>query len=302
MVEGGAVILEIQTAHLASLLAALQGLEANELGQVRLQGQDHTALGGVEGEVLAKRADAVAGGDDVAVGSGVLDVAVLHVGGKHLPGLHDVLAALHEVGGVEDGLQTGDGLVDGQASGGVFAVDALLVLVAGDHAPLVAEITEDVQTAADLLKVGVLAVCAVEGEEADALGLEDLGHIQQVIELGNIVIKISADLGLARGGANGPDLDTRGIQLGFELQGGLAGEVGDVGAVHAADLQVGDVVLGQGLDLTQAARVGLVGKSAELDMRHRIHGASLCLQIEGRWRFCGSRLAKFPPLTAQIIA
>ena len=46
MVEGGAVVFKVETAHLASLLAALQGLEAYELGQVRLQGQDYTALGG----------------------------------------------------------------------------------------------------------------------------------------------------------------------------------------------------------------------------------------------------------------
>ena len=59
VVEGGAVILEIQTAHLASLYA-LQGLEAYELGQVRLQSQHHTALRGVEGEVFTERADAVA--------------------------------------------------------------------------------------------------------------------------------------------------------------------------------------------------------------------------------------------------
>ena len=242
---------------------------------MRLQSQHHTALCGVEGEVLTKRANAVAGGDDVAVGSGVLDVAILHVGGKHFPCLHDVLPALHEVGGVKDGLQAGDGLMDGEASGGVLAVDALLIFVARDDSLLLTEITEDIQTAADLLEVGLLAACAVEGKEADALGLEDIRHIQQMLEGGDILLKVPVDPGLTCGRADGPDLNPRGIQLGLELQGGLAGEVSDVGAVHTADLQVGDFVLGQGPDLAQAVGVGLVGKAAELDMSHRIHGASL---------------------------
>ena len=230
---------------------------------MRLQGQDHTAPRGVEGQVLAESTDAVTGGDDVAVGGGVLDVAVLHVRGQHLPGLHDVLAALDEVGGVKDRPQAGDGLVDGQAMGGVLAVDALLVLMAGDDAPLLAKVAEDIQTAADLVEVGVLAVCTVEGEEADALGLKNLGHVQQVLELGGILLEVSADRGLARGRADGPDLDARGVQLGLELLGGLTGQIGDIGAVHAADLQVGDGVFGQSLDLTQTVGVGLVGKSAE---------------------------------------
>ena len=59
VVKGGAVIFKVETAHLASLYA-LQGLEAHELGQVRLQGQHHTALRGVEGEVFTERANAVA--------------------------------------------------------------------------------------------------------------------------------------------------------------------------------------------------------------------------------------------------
>ena len=122
--------------------------------------------------------------------------------------------------------------------------------MAGDDAPLVAEVAEDVQTAADLLEILVLPVSAVEGEEADALGLEDLGHIQQVLEGGHVLLEVPADPGLARGRADGPDLDTRSVQLGLESQGILAGEVGDVGAVHAADLQVGDGVLGEGFDLT----------------------------------------------------
>ena len=59
---------------------------------------------GKGGNDLGNIADAVAGGDNTAVGQSVLNVQILDVGSQHLPAFPGILSALDIVGRIEDTL------------------------------------------------------------------------------------------------------------------------------------------------------------------------------------------------------
>ena len=135
-------------------------------------------------------------------------------------------------------------------AGGIIAVDALLILMDELYASLLRQIKHDLQ-AAQHLRTGRLIgfPSRIETEHADALAVQHAAQFQAVLEQRQMLLKGNAQLGLD--------------QLRF-----LNGQGGNIFAVHTAQLDEGDALLLQRLDLLIQSGTSFVRKGGQDKLGH----------------------------------
>ena len=119
---------------------------------MRLKGQNLDARFIKSRQQLREMSYSRAGRHNLSVLFRILDVSIFDIRLQKLPSNKSVLLALHEVGGVENALESGQSRVELIATLGDVAVDALFVLVAKIDARALRRADHIVKTAADLVK------------------------------------------------------------------------------------------------------------------------------------------------------
>ena len=113
----------------------------------------------------------------------------------------------------------------------------------------------------------------VEREHADILRAQDVRQLHRAAQLVQVRRERLLHADLADGRADRPDLQVRAVQAFAHLARLFGADVGDVLAVHAADLQSVQAVAAHRLDLPVQVRAGLIRKRK--DVQGICHARSL---------------------------
>ena len=211
---------------------------------------------------------------------------ICDIGLHQLISFQGILAALHEIGKIKNGLEmiAVQALHDLCAAGRNIAEDALFIFMKQYHILLCGIIRHLFQALHHFIFTGFgIFRRHKEAEHADILAAKHLAQLHHILVGFKVGLEIIRDLDLAVGRAHRRNGDAALVEHLFCFLCLFDRQRGNVFAVHAAQFDHADARLAQGLDLFGQSRAGLIRKGGQTKLCHLSYllSQSECFLPEG---------------------